>query len=390
MDFRVVDELADYRQQAQAWVAAHVDPAWITEQHRTGTYHTAELHRMLADEGYLGAGWPTEYGGTDVAPELARALFQEIIATGMHMDGWSTTDMIAKTLLHTATEEQKREYVGGALQGRVVIVLGYSEPDSGSDAAAAKTRAVADGDEWVINGQKMFTSTAHVGTHVFLLTRSNTEVPKHRGLTMFMVPMDAPGVECQPVHTLGGQRTNATFYSDVRVPDGCRIGDVNGGWGVMRVALVYERGGSGGRAGPTLAERFAGWAQDTPVADGTPLYDNPLVREKLARIAVDLEVAKLLGAKVGWVSQTGGMPAVEGSMAKLFGPEAAQRHYSELLDLLGPEAVLQPGAPGAPLGGTIEHAFRNAVVGTVYGGSSEIMREIIAERRLGLPRARPH
>jgi alkylation response protein AidB-like acyl-CoA dehydrogenase len=249
---------------------------------------------------------------------------------------------------------------------------------------------VVDGEEWVVNGQKMFTSTAHVGTHVFLLTRSNTDVPKHRGLTMFMVPMDAPGVECQPVLTLGGQRTNATFYSDVRVPDACRIGDVNGGWAVMRVALVYERGGSGGTAGPTLAERFAGWAQSTPADDGGTLYDSPLVKEKLVRIAVDLEVAKLLGTKVGWVSQTGGMPAVEGSMAKLFGPEAAQRHYSDLLDILGPEGVLQPGAPGAPLDGSIEQAFRNAVVGTVYGGSSEIMREIIAERRLGLPRARPH
>ncbi|MGE0880454.1 MAG: acyl-CoA dehydrogenase family protein [Acidimicrobiia bacterium] len=389
MDFRVVDDLAHYRDQAREWVDKNVNPDWVEEQKSTGTYHTQQLHKQLADEGYLGAGWPKEYGGSDVDPDLARTLFQEIYRTGMHMDGWATTEMVAHTVLHTGTEEQKKRFVGGALAGDIIIVLGYTEPDNGSDAAAAKCKAERDGDEWIINGTKMFTSTAHVGTHVFLLTRSNWDVPKHKGLTMFLTEMNKPGFDCQPVHTLGGQRTNATFYSDFRIPDADRIGDAEGGWGVMKVALVYERGGSLGASGPTLPERFAAWAQSSTMDDGSLVYDNPLVKEKLARIAIDVEIAKLLGSKVAWVSKTGGLPGVEGSMAKLFGPEAAQRHYSDLLDLLGPEAVLQPHAEGAPLDGSIEHAFRNAVVATVYGGSSEIMREIIAERRLGLPRARP-
>jgi len=216
VDFSDVDKLAEYRQQARAWVERHVDPDWAEQQRVSGSYHTPELHALLAGQGWLGAGWPAEYGGTDNDPDLAAALFEEIDAAGLHMDGWITTTMICRTILHTGTEEQKRTIVGGALAGEVIIVLGYTEPDSGSDVAAAKTKAERDGDEWLINGQKMFTSTAHMASHVFMLTRSNTEVAKHKGLTTFLVPLDGPGVEIRAIHTLGGQRTNATFYSDVR------------------------------------------------------------------------------------------------------------------------------------------------------------------------------
>jgi alkylation response protein AidB-like acyl-CoA dehydrogenase len=276
------------------------------------------------------------------------------------------------------------------LRGEILIALGYSEPDSGSDVAAAKTRAERDGDEWVINGQKMFTSTAQSCSHVFVLARTDPDLPKHKGLTMFLVPTDTAGFELQPIYTLGGQRTNATFYSDLRVPDSMRIGEVNEGWRVMRVALVYERGGGGrGSSGPTLAEKVAAWALSTIRPDGTTYYDDPKNRERFARIAIDEEVGRLLGLRVRWMNAQGELPGVEGSMGKLFGSEAAQRHYSELLDMLGPEGVLQPGSTGAPLDGEIEAHFRSTVVGTIYGGSSEIQREIIAEGRLGLPRNRP-
>jgi len=390
VDFKDVDKLAEYRQGARDWVAKHVDPAWAEQQRTSGSYHTPELHALLAAHGWLGAGWPAEYGGTSNNPDMAAALFQELDAAGLHLDGWATTSMISNTLLHTATEEQKRTYVGGALRGEIIIVLGYTEPDSGSDAAAAKTRSQRDGDEWLINGQKMFTSTAHRGTHVFMLTRSNVDVPKHKGLTMFMVPLDSPGVEIRAVHTLGGQRTNATFYTDVRVPDAARIGPVDGGWGVMHVALVFERGGGGGgrRSGPSLAERVASWARQTRRDDGTRVYDDATVRERLARIAIDAEVSRLLGLRTAWVSATGGLPGTEGSAAKLFSAESAQRQHWDLLDILGAEAVLNREAGDAPLTAAVEEAWRRGVVGTIYGGSSEIMREIVAERVLGLPRVR--
>jgi hypothetical protein len=390
VDFKDVDKLAEYRQGARDWVEKHVDPAWGEQQRTSGSYHTPELHAILAEQGWLGAGWPAEYGGTSNNPDMAAALFQEIDAVGLHMDGWATTSMIANTLLHTATEEQKRTYVGGALRGEIIIVLGYTEPDSGSDAAAAKTRSHQDGDEWLISGQKMFTSTAHRGTHVFMLTRSNVDVPKHKGLTMFLVPLDNPGVEIRAVYTLGGQRTNATFYTDVEVPDSARIGPVDGGWGVMHVALVFERSGGGGgrRSGPSLAERVASWAQETRRDDGTLVYDDATVKERLARIAIDAEVSRLLGLRTAWVSATGGLPGTEGSAHKLFSAESAQRQHWDLLDILGAEAVLHREAGDAPLTAAVEEAWRRGVVGTIYGGSTEIMREIVAERVLGLPRVR--
>jgi alkylation response protein AidB-like acyl-CoA dehydrogenase len=389
VDFKDVDKLAEYRQGARDWVDKHVDPAWAEQQRVSGSYHTPELHALLAEQGWLGAGWPAAYGGTANNPDMAAALFQEIDAAGLHLDGWATTSMISNTLLHTATEEQKRNYVGGALRGEIIIVLGYTEPDSGSDVAAAKTRSERDGEEWLINGQKMFTSTAHLGTHVFMLTRSNLEVSKHKGLTTFLVPLDSPGVEVRAIHTLGGQRTNATFYSDVRVPDSARIGPVDGGWGVMHVALVFERGGGGGRrSGPTLAERVAQWAKSARREDGTRVYDDPSVKERLARVAVEAEVARLLGLRTAWIASTGGLPGTEGSSAKLFNAESLQRQHWDLLEILGAEAVLRREAGDAPLNAAVEEDFRRGVVGTIYGGSSEIMREIVSERVLGLPRSR--
>lgn len=391
MDFTVVDNLAEHRALAAEWADRNVDPAWAEEQYRTGTYHTRALHQLLASEGWLGAGWPEEYGGTDNDPGTARAIFEEVQARGLHMDGWVTTQMIARTLLEVGTEEQKRDIVRRALAGEVIIVLGYTEPDSGSDAAAAKMRAVRDGDDWILNGQKMFTSTADESTHIFLLTRSNTEVPKHKGLTMFLAETESPGIDMHPIHTLGGQRTNATYYSDVRVPDSMRVGDVDEGWRVMHVALVFERGGGGGggRGGPSLPERVAAWAQATTRDDGTAVYDDPSVRERLAWMATEEEVARLLNLRTAWIASRGGLPGTEGSTAKLFATEANQRHHWDLLDILGAEAVLSPDALDAPLDGAVDRAFRYGVVGTIYGGSSEIMREIVAERTLGLPRNRP-
>jgi alkylation response protein AidB-like acyl-CoA dehydrogenase len=389
MDFRETDELAPHRDAARAWADAHVRPEWAEEQYRTGTHETLELHALLARDGILGAGWPPGYGGTAVDPGFARAVYEECARRGLAAHGRASTFMILRTVEQVATEEQKRAYISAALRGELMFALGYSEPDSGSDVAAATTAAVRDGDEWIINGQKMFTSTAQVCTHVFLLTRTNPEVPKHQGLTMFLVPTDSAGYEIQPIHTLGGQRTNATFYSDVRVPDSARIGGVDEGWSVMKVALVHERGGAtGSPLGQTLSRELAAWARSARRPDGTIVLDEPSTAERIGRMAVDEEVTRVLGARVSWRARQGGLPQVEGAMRKVFSTEAIQRHYSDALDILGAEGVLAPGAEGAPCGGRFEAEFRAAVVETIYGGSSEIMREIVAERHLGLPRNR--
>jgi 3-oxocholest-4-en-26-oyl-CoA dehydrogenase alpha subunit len=390
MDFVESDELAAHRDAARAWADANVRPEWAAEQEATGCHQTMELHALLARDGILGAGWPAEYSGSAVDPGFARAVLDEVARRGLQSDGWSTTVMVARTIEHVGTEEQKRWYLPAVLRGEALIVLGYSEPDSGSDVASAKTTAVRDGDEWVISGQKMFTSTAQLATHVFVLARTAADGPKHKGLTLFLVPTSSPGYALQPIHTLGGQVTNATFYADVRVPDSARLGGAGEGWNVMKVALVYERGfGSAASLEQTLARDLARWARSAVRPDGVAVLDDPLTLERIGRIAVDEEVTRVFSQRLDWLASKGELPQVEGSMRKLFWTESIQRHYSDALDILGAEGLLAPGAAGAPADGKFEHDFRAAVVTTVYGGASEILREIIAERRLGLPRGRP-
>ncbi len=394
MDFRQDDALAEYRQRAAQWVQDNVDPTWAVEQSATGTYHTWELHRRMARDGLLASNWPAEYGGSDVDPNFAYAVSQALADAGLHLDGWVTTEMVLLTVLAVGTEEQKQQWVRAGLAGEMLIVLGYSEPGSGSDAAAAATRAVRDGDEWTINGSKMFTSTAHEATHVFMLTRSNTEVAKHKGLSMFMVPLDAPGVEIQPIYTLGGQRTNATFYTDVRVPDSDRVGEVDGGWNVMRVALIHERATPSAPVTTLWAEKAAQWAKWAKRADGSAVYDDPIVKEKLGWIAVENEVARLLGMRTQVALNTPQGPTFEGPESKLFYAEANIRHLATVLDLAGEQAVVQSPASkiadksNANFIGATEGAYRRSLVGTIYGGSTEVMREIVAERVLMLPRTR--
>jgi alkylation response protein AidB-like acyl-CoA dehydrogenase len=246
-----------------------------------------------------------------------------------------------------------------------------------------------DDEHWEIDGQKMWTSLAEVSDWVLLLTRTNPDAAKHRGITFFLVPLDTPGIEIQEIKTLAGKRSNATFYDAIRVHDRWRVGEVDGGWEVMRVALAYERGVVGGLSdGIRLFEAGLEAARCMQRSDGSSLIDDPHVRERLVRTAIDNEVAQLLGARAAWVAGAGGLPGLEGSQAKLFATEAFTRASERLLDLLGPEGLLQGAESGAPARGFIETCWRYAPITTIAGGTSEIQRNNIAERMLGLPRAR--
>ena len=208
------------------------------------------------------------------------------------MDGSGTSMLVARTLERVGTDAQRAEVVPRIHSGEILVCLGYSEPDSGSDVAAAKTRARRDGDEWVISGQKMFTTLAHESAYVFLLTRTNTDVPKHRGLTMFLVPMGSAGIEVRAMYSLGGERTNVTFYNDVRVPDAARVGEVDGGWDVMAVALAFERQPAANGETRRLFERALALARESGA------IDEPVVRDRLHRVAIDVEVGRLLGERL--------------------------------------------------------------------------------------------
>jgi alkylation response protein AidB-like acyl-CoA dehydrogenase len=353
--------------------------------------HHPEFHKLLAENGLAFASWPAKYGGQDRDPYEMTVLKEEF-----HRAKWSThpigtTRIIGESLLRFAPEELKDAVITQICAGDAVVSMGYSEPASGSDVAAAQTRAVRDGDDWVINGQKMFTSGANVAQYVFLLTRTDTEAAKHRGLTMFLVPLDAPGVEVQAIHTIGDERTNATYYTDVRISDSYRVGDINGGWEILAYALELEHGG-GGIGGfydehLEMVGHAVDWARKA-VRNGRPAFEDPRVRERLAHVLVQAEVAQTLGLFALWAGAEGVSNHGEGPMGKLFGAETLIQDSADLMDLAAPDSILNLEAEGAAGDGQIEHFYRLSAATSVYAGTSEIMRSIIAQAALGMPRSR--
>jgi alkylation response protein AidB-like acyl-CoA dehydrogenase len=356
--------------------------------HDSGTMHDWDLHRAMAAKGWIEQALPEALGGGGRGPEELAVLFRELELAGAPYDGLSICAMVASVIAHVGNSMQQRVVLPKLLAGESLIALGYSEPDSGSDVAAARTRAVRDGEGWRIDGQKIFTSLAEESEWVFLLTRTDPDVPKHQGLTFFLVPTSAPGFELQPIRTLSGKRTNTTFYDGVWVDDEWRIGEVNGGWQVMLVALAFERGVVGGVRDAarllTVAEEYLGTASDD---DGAPRLDDPELRRELARLAIDCEVTDLLSARAVWVAASGQLPGVEGAATKLFATEALTRATGRLLDAQGPAGLVQSHDVG-DLSAFFEYCYRFAPVTTIYGGTSEIQRNLIAQRGLGLPRAR--
>ena len=353
----------------------------------TGTQHDDRFQRALAARGWMAPGWPVELGGQGRDPMEILAFNEELEIAGAPMYGPQTTLIAANVIARFGTEQQKKEIIEPSLRGAVTFVLGLSEPSGGSDLAAVKTRAEKDGDQWVINGAKMFTTNAHVGDYVLLLARTDPNKPKHRGLTVFVVPLDDPGIEIQPVFTVSGERTNLTFYNDVRIPDTLRIGDVDDGWRVMSVGLAVERSGAFGGESVRLLSRMERWAEGLD-DDGNVRAANPDVQERIGRAAAENEIIQLLSWRNAWLHARDRLPGVEGSMTKLFSSEAITRQSADFVDMLGPDGIRGQGDADAPAEGETEWAFRYALGTTTYGGTSEIQRGIIAEHGLGLPRSR--
>jgi alkylation response protein AidB-like acyl-CoA dehydrogenase len=313
---------------------------------------------------------------------------EEADRAGADLTILNPTITVLKTLLVIGNEYQRTELVPLLRQGRALMSLGYTEPDGGSDLAAAKTRAVRDGDEWIINGNKIFTSHANIATHIWLLARTDPDVPKQAGLTVFILPTSTSGVEVQTLRTLAHHPTCVTYYSDVRVPDAARVGDVNDGWSVVKLALSFERSGSHSFLS-TLLPQVVAWAQETTLPDGSKPIDHWTVRERLARMALDDELSNLLLQRVSWSVACNGTPGPEANQAKLFGSEAYLRHANALLDMIELGGLLPWTESQAPVNGWVDYAIRDAPVRTLGGGSSEVQRDIIAQRCLGLPRNRP-
>ncbi len=344
---------------------------------------------QLGTDGWLALSWPKEYGGREASPMEQYIFTEEIMRSGFPYP-FLTTEAVGPVLAEHGSDELRETVVKGILAGKVVIAIGYSEPTAGTDLASLKTKAELDGDQWVINGQKIWTSLANFSDYIWVAARTDPDASKkHKGLTMFLVPIDTPGFSQTPIWTLG-VRTNATYYEDVRLDRKWQVGEVNRGWKLITGQLNRERL-SLVNHGPvaTLYEQVGAWAAETIGPDGEPLIAQPWVQANLAKVRSGLEALKLVCWKQAWAMTEGSLGMEQASAAKIFGTELFVEVYRWLLEIMGQAGTLKADSPGAILKGKIEHRYRCGSILTFGGGTNEVQREIIAAAGLWMPRARP-
>jgi alkylation response protein AidB-like acyl-CoA dehydrogenase len=383
MRMRLDPELERFQAEVRAHISSAMTPELQEKIYTTGVYHDPEFAAGLAEKGWYAADLAD---GQRLSPFQTQILIAELHRADAPMYLGETTRMVASVVRQVGTPFVQERVLEGAASGAVTIALGFSEPECGSDVAAASTRAVRDGDDWVINGSKMFTTNGHIADYIFLLTRTDPSVPKHKGLTMFLVPTASDGFDAQAVWTLSGERTNITFYSDLRISDQWRIGEVNAGWQVLLLALEDEHASGWGPHIARLLQHAEKWAAETADPSGTARIDDPDVRRRLARAAIEVEVSSLLLYRCAWLDETGQKSTAEGPMSKLFSTEALERASQDLNDMVGPDALRNPFDPTAPQNGQLQQIMRFSLGTTIYAGTSEVQRTIIAQRGLGLPR----
>jgi len=386
MDFASVElstEDKEFRDRLRAFLAVHVTDEVRRRDRETGENFDEGVHLALGAEGYLAADWKDESEGGFSA--LRRRIWDlEIGRAHTPWFHWGTTAMVARTVQQFGFAEVADEVLPGVLSGHIRLCLGYTEPEGGSDVATCKTRAVRDGGGWVINGSKMFTSNAHNATYVFLLTNTDPEAPKHKNLTMFLVPLDSRGIEIQPIRTIDGDRTNIVYYSDVRVDDKYRIGDVNGGWAVLRGALDAEHG---------TVERNADGLQTIAVMSEHLTLMAEAIDEIAALVAQqdvnghrlldDKSVAYRLGRSI---ARTEAALSTPGTFGRVANAQTMRDVAPDLMDVLGTASALPIDTNGAADNGGAEYIFRLAPPTGIYGGTLEVFRNMIAQHELGLGR----
>ena len=349
------------------------------------TTYTRYIRRMGKD-GWLGLGWPVEYGGQARGPIDQMIFVEESHWAGVPLP-LLTLNSVGPTLMALGTEEQKARILPGILRGEVHFAIGYTEPSAGTDLASLKTRAVRDGDEYVINGEKLYTSAIAQADYVWLATRTNPDVAKHKGLSVFIVPTDAEGFHWTPLRLIVGDITSSTFYQDVRVPAENLVGQENEGWKLITNQLNHERVALCPASGLLRSiDEVRTWAQQEKLADGRRVIDQEWVRLHLARVHAKVEVLKLLNWKVAWAADKGLNPA-DASATKVYGTELSLETYRLLLEVIGQAGYLPEGSPGAVLKGRLERNARSNTIFTFGGGTNEVQRDIIAMVGLGMPRA---
>jgi alkylation response protein AidB-like acyl-CoA dehydrogenase len=346
------------------------------------------VRRMGAD-GWLGIGWPVEYGGQGRSI-LDQFIFFDEVQRANAPFPFVTVNTVGPAIMANGTEEQKQRYLPGILAGEVNFAIGYTEPEAGTDLASLRTRAVLDGDEFVINGNKVFTSGANQADYIWLACRTDPDAPKHKGISIIVVPTSSPGFKTTPIVTVGSVVTQATYYDEIRVPKDNVIGEINGGWRLITSQLNHERVGLAALAGQThrLFDELLEWCRTTPAADGSSrmMIDVEWVQRDLAEAHARGEAMKLLNWRMAAAVANNTLTPADASAAKVFGVETQIAMYRLMLSVCGAAGYLGEGSPGAVLHGDIERAARAAQINTFGGGVVEVLREIVATAGLGMVR----
>ena len=387
MHIGYTDQQEDLRQELRSYYSELLTPEveeQLANSHGVGPAHR-KIVRKMGEDGWLGVGWPKEYGGRGFTAVEQFVFFDESMRAGAPVP-MLTINTVGPTIMEFGTEAQKDFFLPRILKGEIHFCIGYSEPGAGTDLAALKTRAVRDGDEYVINGQKMFTSLAGDADYVWLAVRTNPEAKKHKGISLFVVPMDTPGVSVVPMHLLSEHNINQTFYEDVRVPASSLVGGENEGWRLITSQLNRERVTlcSPGIIERTLAEARR-WAQETKLVDGRRVVDQEWVQISLARVHARLEFLKLINWKVAWSATKGRLDVADASTIKVFGTEFYLEAFRLLFEIVGQPGYLKEGAPDAVLKARLERMYRSLLILTFGGGTNEIQRDLIGVFGLGMP-----
>lgn len=343
-----------------------------------------EFFRKMAKKGYIGMSWPKEYGGQEKPGIYEYLLNEELSRVGAPLIG-KGVGCIGQTLIRHGSEKLKAEFLPKILKHDVEFALGYSEPGCGSDLASLKTKAERDGEGWRINGQKMFSTSAHFSDWYWLAVRTDPDAPKHKGISLFLVPINQPGITIHPIPTLGEHVTNQVFIDDVWIHNDYLVGELNKGWRYICEALDYERFTF--YTFSPLEEKFK--VLKALVArterNGTLLKDQDWIRRRMAKLRTDVETSKMLQRKVIFAATQGGVPSIEAAMCKLYSTELHQRISQAAMDFLGQEGLLHKSFEEAPDAGKWEWSYRATPLDTVGAGTSEVQKNIIARKHLTLP-----
>jgi alkylation response protein AidB-like acyl-CoA dehydrogenase len=401
MEFTYPDAAEQVREKVQVFLAEQLPPGWKGIGALDGDEYdrfVIDWRAKLAAGGWLAVAWPEEYGGRGLTEVEQVVVAEEMARAGVPDGGPNDAfgiSMLGNTLLEFGTEEQKRHFLPRILSGEYLFCQGYSEPNAGSDLANVGARAVRDGDEWVINGQKIWTSAGHLANWIFVLTRTDTEAPKHKGITFIMCEMDQPGIEVRPIRMMSGSSEfNEVFFTDARASVDNVVGSINDGWRIAMALLGFERGE---RAAVSPIQFRAEFDRLVDLARSTGRVDDPLIRDRIARAYAQVETMRYMGYAALTRFVGGVAPGPDAAITKIFWSEY-HREVTELaMDILGTPGLVPTGRksrsvfatddPGAPNSAASWQAtFLNARAGTIYAGTSEIQRNIVGEMILGLPK----